>query len=83
MYTISCPGKPLKTTRVGGRCTYKLNDKGLSDGTRRIAIERAESSMNLIRPVEWDLERFEAVFYSHDVPWQFVGHEYVSRAEGA
>lgn len=50
-----------------------MNEEG-----RRVASERAMAQMSLLRAVEGDLEEVDAVFWSHDVPWQFVGHEYVS-----
>jgi hypothetical protein len=43
-----------------------------------VAQERVEAQLSLLRGIERDLEQMKAVFYSHDVPWQFVGHEYVS-----
>lgn len=71
MYTITCPGK-------GAACSYKINDKGLNDQELRIAQERVEAQLSLLKGIEGDLEEITAVFYSQDVPWQFVGHEYVS-----
>lgn len=68
MYTISCRN---------GKCTPTINEKGLNEEGRRVAKERAEEQLGLLRDVQADLEEVDAVFYSHDVPWQFVGHEYV------
>jgi len=50
-----------------------LNQEG-----RTVAKERAEAQLSLVEAIGRELEPVDAVFYSHDVPWQFVGHEYVS-----
>ena len=43
-----------------------------------MAKERAKEQFELLKDIQGDLEKVEVVFYSHDVPWQFVGHEYRS-----
>lgn len=43
-----------------------------------MAGQRAAAQLSLVTEIEEELEAVTAVFYSHDVPWQFVGHEYVS-----
>lgn len=55
-----------------------MNEEGLNEQGKMIAKQRVEAQMAIIRDVQGDLEEVKAVFYSHDVPWQFVGHEYVS-----
>jgi hypothetical protein len=78
MYTIRC----RRGKRGNRRCTYKIQDKGLNAEGRLVAFQRANAQLELIKAVEDVLEDVEAVFYSHDVPWQFVGHEYVSLQRG-
>lgn len=76
MYTISCPGRrPSETNKT---CTAHINEDGLSQEGVRVARERAEGQIKLMRAVEADLEEVDVVMYAHDVPWMFVGHEYVS-----
>lgn len=41
-------------------------------------VMRADARLGLVTEVEELLEDVDAVFYSHDVPWQFVGHDFVS-----
>jgi hypothetical protein len=76
MYTISC--KTSSATADLRRCSYTVQDAGLNEEGRLVAHQRAEAQLELIRQVQDVLEDVEAVFYSHDVPWQFVGHDYVS-----
>lgn len=81
MYTITCPGSSSSVGHgTSPACTYSINEQGLNEEGRLVARQRVEAQMSLLRDVEADLEKVEAVFYSHDVPWQFVGHEYVSLA---
>lgn len=78
MYTISCPGTNPKSTKgKGSKCAYSIVEKGLNAEGKRVARERAKAQLSLLEEVQMDLEEVAAVFYSHDVPWQFVGHEYV------
>ncbi len=78
MYTISCPGRTSTKTSNSSRCTSSIVEKGLNLEGRVVANQRAEAQLSLLNDIEGELEAVEAVFYSHDVPWQFVGHEYVS-----
>lgn len=75
MYTISCPGL---TRKASSKCTYSIVEEGLNHEGRTVAKERAQAQLSLLQGIEGELEPVDAVFYSHDVPWQFVGHEYVS-----
>lgn len=77
MYTILCPGPDAEGNPR--KCSTRVNERGLNEEGRKVAYERIEAQMDLIREIEGELEKVEVVFYSHDVPWQFVGHEYVSR----
>jgi hypothetical protein len=79
MYTIRCPGSNPKTNTKDTACRYEINEEGLNAEGRLVAGQRVEAQMSLVRDIQEELEPVEAVFYSHDVPWQFVGHEYVSR----
>ncbi|KAL7419480.1 hypothetical protein Q5752_006318 [Cryptotrichosporon argae] len=83
MYTLSCPGAKRITRGATSRCTYAIQEEGLNEEGRTVARERAEAQLALVRQIEDELEEVEAVFYSHDVPWQFVGHEYKSALEDA
>ncbi|OCF42296.1 hypothetical protein I317_03916 [Kwoniella heveanensis CBS 569] len=89
MYSISCPGithtklskvKPgsnkAKLRRPSSKCVYKVVETGLNEEGRRVASERAEAQLELLEDIEDLLEEVKVVMYSHDVPWQFVGHEY-------
>nr|XP_019015081.1 uncharacterized protein I206_01169 [Kwoniella pini CBS 10737]OCF53862.1 hypothetical protein I206_01169 [Kwoniella pini CBS 10737] len=70
MYTIECPGvTQLKSPH---------NDESEE---KRVAKERAIQQLGLLEDVEDLLEQVKVVMYSHDVPWQFVGHEYVSQID--
>jgi hypothetical protein len=81
MYTIYCPGMAaLEDPDLGINCVYDINEEGVTPGHLAVAKERAEAQLSLLTDIQEELEEVEAVFYSHDVPWQFVGHEYVSRA---
>lgn len=82
MYTISCPGAESKLPSEKRECTFKVNTEGLNAEGKKVANMRVEAQMGLLRDVAAELEEVQAVFYSHDVPWQFVGHEYVSRTCG-
>jgi hypothetical protein len=77
MYSIHCPGA-RRADPKDRICTYTINEDGLQEQGKIIAKQRVEAQMAIIRDVQGDLEEVQAVFYSHDVPWQFVGHEYVS-----
>jgi hypothetical protein len=79
MYTITCP--PYRSRN--SHCAAEITEKGLNEEGKRVARERAEAQLNLLDEILGELEAVEAVFYSHDVPWQFVGHEYVSARRGA
>ncbi|WVF70460.1 hypothetical protein IAT40_005250 [Kwoniella sp. CBS 6097] len=96
MYSISCPGithtklskvKPgsnkAKLRRPSSKCVYKIVETGLNEEGRRVASERAEAQLELLEDIEDLLEEVKVVMYSHDVPWQFVGHEYKSALEDA
>lgn len=74
MITIYCPG----SANGGGECVYDIEKEGLNEEGTRVAGQRAEGQLRLLRDIEADLEEVTMVMYSHDVPWQFVGHEYVS-----
>lgn len=82
MYTLACTGAPAE---IGGKgeCTAKIVHEGMDEGARRIASERAEAQLSLLEDIQDYLEPVDAVFYSHDVPWQFVGHEYKGALEDA
>jgi hypothetical protein len=82
MYTISCPGAESKLPPEKRECTFKVNTEGLNAEGKKVANMRVEAQMGLLRDVAAELEEVQAVFYSHDVPWQFVGHEYVSMITG-
>lgn len=81
MYTIYCPGAQPGLEAADQACVYDLNEEGLTKGEVGVARERADAQMSLLKDIGGLLEEVEAVFYSHDVPWQFVGHEYVSGRE--
>ncbi|KAK8865940.1 hypothetical protein IAR55_001089 [Kwoniella newhampshirensis] len=96
MYTISCPGithtryakvrpgsNKAKMRRPSSKCTFKIVETGLNEEGKRVASERAKEQLGLLQDVEDLLEEVEVVFYSHDVPWQFVGHEYKGALEDA
>jgi hypothetical protein len=78
MFTISCP--PYGS-RKNARCTAEITEVGLNEEGKRVARQRVEGQLDLLDEVLGELEEVETVFYSHDVPWQFVGHEYVSADE--
>jgi len=80
MYTLSCSGK---STSTPGACTATIVHEGLNEEGERVARERAEAQLSLLKDIQADLEPVDAVFYSHDVPWQFVGHEYIGALEDA
>jgi hypothetical protein len=89
MYTVYCPGVSAlpksddeDVDPEATECTYDINTEGLHEGAQRIARERAEGQISLLEDIRDQLEEVEAVFYSEDVPWQFVGHEYVSCSLG-
>nr|XP_018267302.1 uncharacterized protein I303_01287 [Kwoniella dejecticola CBS 10117]OBR89460.1 hypothetical protein I303_01287 [Kwoniella dejecticola CBS 10117] len=77
MYTISCH------ERMTSKCIYKIVEKGLNEEGKRVAKERAIQQLGLLEDVEELLEEVKVVMYSHDVPWQFVGHEYKGALEDA
>ncbi|WVQ82763.1 hypothetical protein IAT38_004895 [Cryptococcus sp. DSM 104549] len=96
MYTITCPGithtklhphkvgsNKAKLRRPSARCTYEIVEKGLNEEGKRVARERAKAQVELLEGVEDLLEEVKVVYYSHDVPWQFVGHEYKGALEDA
>ncbi|ODO07250.1 hypothetical protein L198_00829 [Cryptococcus wingfieldii CBS 7118] len=76
MYTISCPG--ASNSKPSARCTFEIVEGGLNDEGKRVANQRARAQVELLEDVEELLEEVQVTFFSHDVPWQFVGHEYVS-----
>ncbi|ORY32301.1 glycosyl transferase family 90-domain-containing protein [Naematelia encephala] len=79
MITITCPG----ITDEERTCTYSIVREGLNEEGTRVAQDRAEAQMGLLEDIEDVLEEVQAVFYSHDGPWQFVGHAYKSALEDA
>ncbi|WVR05878.1 hypothetical protein IAU60_002904 [Kwoniella sp. DSM 27419] len=96
MYTISCPGithtkkskvKPgsnkSKLQWPSSGCSYEIQQTGLNEEGKRVASERAREQLGLLEDIEDLLEEVKVVMYSHDVPWQFVGHEYKSALEDA
>ncbi|GFZ43509.1 hypothetical protein JCM24511_01229 [Saitozyma sp. JCM 24511] len=90
MYTVYCPGVSAlpksddeEVDPEATECTYDINTAGLHEGAQRIARERAEGQISLLEDIRDQLEEVEAVFYSEDVPWQFVGHEYKGALEDA
>ena len=74
-YTLSCPGI---NGPKGSECTASLVKEGLNHEGTVVIEQRAEGQLSLVSDVAAELEEVQATFYSHDVPWQFVGHEYVS-----
>lgn len=76
MYTILCPGPDLEGNPRN--CTSRVNERGLNEEGRLVAHERVAGQMDLIEDIQGLLEKVEVVYYSHDVPWQFIGHEFVS-----
>jgi hypothetical protein len=74
MYTITCPGH--KTTEE--RCTASIVEEGLNEEGRTVARQRADAQLSLLHDIQAELEPIDAVYSSHDGPWQFIGHEYVS-----
>ena len=76
MYTVSCPGIGGRT---GTKCTSRVVETGLNTEGKRVAADRVKGQLGLLADIEGLLESVDVVFYSHDVPWQFVGHEYVSQ----
>jgi hypothetical protein len=76
MYTILCPGPDLEGNPRN--CTSRVNERGLNEEGRLVAHERVAGQMDLIEEIQGLLEKVEVVYYSHDVPWQFIGHEFVS-----
>ena len=74
-YTVACPGI---NGPKGSECSSSLVKEGLNDEGTRVMGQRAEGQLSLVSDVAAELEEVQATFYSHDVPWQFVGHEYVS-----
>ncbi|WWC86254.1 uncharacterized protein L201_001127 [Kwoniella dendrophila CBS 6074] len=83
MYTISCPGISVTASSGSTKCIYKIVEKGLNEEGRRVAKERAKEQLGLLKDIENLLEPIKIVMYSHDVPWQFVGHEYKGALEDA
>jgi hypothetical protein len=74
MYTITCAAK----AGGGSECTEKVQGEGLEPGVHLVLTQRSEAQLDLIKPLEGLLDDTKAVFYMHDGPWQFVGHDYVS-----
>lgn len=74
MYTITCKTK----TDGGARCTEKVEPGGLEGEHLVVLKERSVAQLDLIKPVQDKLEDVTAVFYFEDVPWQFVGYDFVS-----
>jgi hypothetical protein len=73
MYTLTC-----KCSKEG--CTATVVETGLNEEGKRVAYQRKDAQLSLLEPIEGDLEPVKVVFYSHDVPWQFIGHEFVSES---
>lgn len=82
MYTISCAGRGPGIAAKDRVCTYSISTEGLNEEGRAVAQQRVSAQMELVLDIQAELEEVEAVFYSQDVPWQFVGHEYVSHGVG-
>lgn len=80
MFTISCKGV---ASVEKGRCTYQIQMHGLNREGELVAEDRAEQQLGLLKDIEDELEDVDAVFYSHDVPWQFLGDDLVSARERA
>lgn len=74
MYTITCKALP----DGGTKCTEKTQGEGLDEGQLLVLTQRSVAQLELIKPLEAELEDTRAVFFMHDGPWQFVGHDYVS-----
>lgn len=74
MYTITCPGHKA----TGERCTASIVEEGLNEEGRTVARQRADAQLSLLHDIQAELEPIDAVYSSHDGPWQFIGHEYVS-----
>ncbi|WVW82295.1 hypothetical protein I302_104301 [Kwoniella bestiolae CBS 10118] len=88
MYTISCPGISSSSSsnnnnQLSSKCVYKIVETGLNEEGKRVAKERAKAQLGLLEGIEELLEPVKVVMYSHDVPWQFVGHEYKGALEDA
>ena len=75
MYTLSCPGTARGSD---SRCTARIVEGGLNAEGRKVATQRAAAQLSLLEDIWDDLEPVEAVFYSHDVPWQLASDGYVS-----
>jgi hypothetical protein len=80
MYTLACTGSQAGSK---GECKAHVVHEGLNEEGERVAKERAEAQLSLLEDIQEVLEPVDAVFYSHDVPWQFVGHEYKGALEDA
>lgn len=74
MFTIKC----TKGDGAEDGCSYTLQEKGLNQEGSNIGHMRAKDQLDLIAEIQHELEDVEAVFYSHDVPWQFLGNDYRS-----
>ncbi|KLT43587.1 hypothetical protein CC85DRAFT_272298 [Cutaneotrichosporon oleaginosum] len=72
MYTITCAGK----AGGGTECTEKVQGEGLEPEVHLVLTQRSVAQLELIKPLEELLYDTKAVFYMHDGPWQFVGHDY-------
>ncbi|GMK58662.1 hypothetical protein CspeluHIS016_0601040 [Cutaneotrichosporon spelunceum] len=72
MYTITC----AKKAGGGTECTQKVKGEGLDDDGLRVLTQRSVAQLGLIKPLESMLEDVRAVFYMHDGPWQFIGHDF-------
>lgn len=66
-----------------GRCTAELNEAGLEGETLRVARERTQAQLDLLKPVERWIPDVDVPVYAHDTPWQFVGHDLRSSLEDA
>lgn len=74
MYTITCKARP----EGGTTCTEAVQGDDLTPEEHLVLTQRSVAQLELIKPLEASLEDTQAVFFMHDGPWQFVGHDYVS-----
>ncbi|BEJ14671.1 hypothetical protein CspHIS471_0404380 [Cutaneotrichosporon sp. HIS471] len=72
MYTITCATKG----DIGTECTEKVQGEGLDPEVHLVLTQRSVAQLELIKPLEGMLQDIKAVFFMHDGPWQFVGHDY-------
>lgn len=77
MYTVHC--KAVEGG-MGTTCSVTMNTPGSNHSHTPIMEERSEAQLELLKGIEMALEPVEVAFWSHDGPWQFVGHDYVSES---